>query len=81
MDPPQNGSVRVLIWPGAEYSGLGIRREAGLPTLSIYSYVTLDKSFMGSRAPFPRLQGGAEKGPQSLIQNLWVLQKAKLFGF
>lgn len=60
MDPPQDSSVHVLIWPGAQHSGLGIGRGARLLTLSIFGYVTLGKSLTGSKAPFPRLQGGAK---------------------
>lgn len=81
MDQPQNGRVHVLIWPDTAHARLGSRRGAGLLTLSIYSYVTLGKSLTGSKAPFPCLQGGAENGPRSRIQNPWVLQKSKLFGF
>lgn len=65
MDLTQNGNAHVLIWPGAKYPGLGIRRPVGLLTLSIYSFVTVAKSLTGSKAQFPRLQVGAENGPQS----------------
>lgn len=83
MERTQNGNAQVLIWPGAEHWGRGIRRPAGLLTLSIYSSVTLAKSLIGSKAQFPRLQVGAENGPPSpwITQRPWVLRKSKSFRF